>query len=127
MAAQLPIGMDEERVAAMCAALLSLGERAADGLGRGGLEQVSIDGATGSVHLVSAADEAVLVGVASPAARTGLVLFEMRRVARVVADILASPSMSSAVQMPVFAGARPAEAAPEVARVEAAPLSPGWG
>ena len=34
MASALPVGMDEDRVAAMSAALLSLGERAAEGLGR---------------------------------------------------------------------------------------------
>ena len=47
MASVLPDGMNEDRVAAMSAALLSLGERAADGLGRGGLAQVSIEGEDG--------------------------------------------------------------------------------
>ncbi|HVE31202.1 MAG TPA: roadblock/LC7 domain-containing protein [Mycobacteriales bacterium] len=56
MAAQLPAGMDEDRVAAMSAALLSLGERAAEGLGRGTLSQVYIEGENGTVFLISADD-----------------------------------------------------------------------
>ena len=59
MASALPATMDEDRVAAMSAALLSLGERAAEGLGRGGLNQVYIEGEYGTVFLVSADDEAV--------------------------------------------------------------------
>lgn len=81
MASALPEGMNEDRVAAMSAALLSLGERAADGLGRGGLAQVSIEGEDGSVHLLAAGEEAVLVAVAEAGAKAGLVLFELRRTA----------------------------------------------
>lgn len=81
MASSLPDGMNEDRVAAMSAALLSLGERAADGLGRGGLAQVSIEGEDGSVHLLAAGEEAVLVAVAAAGAKAGLVLFELRRTA----------------------------------------------
>lgn len=88
MASALPVTMDEERVAAMSAALLSLGEQAAAGLGRGALTQVYVEGEAGTVFLVSAEDEAVLVAVASRGAKTGLVLFEARRTARAVADIL---------------------------------------
>ena len=47
----------------MSAALLSLGERAAQGLGRGELSQVYIEGDAGTVFLISADDEAVLVAV----------------------------------------------------------------
>ena len=69
MASALPAGMDEDRVAAMSAALLSLGERAAQGLGRGELSQVYIEGETGTVYLVSVDDEAVLVAVAAKGAK----------------------------------------------------------
>src|SRR5664279_3101849 len=60
MASALPAGMDEDRVAAMSAALLSLGERAAENFGRGSLTQVYVEGENGTVFLVSADDEAVL-------------------------------------------------------------------
>ena len=88
MASALPQGMDEDRVAAMSAALLSLGERAAQGLGRGELSQVYIEGDAGTVFLVSADDEAVLVAVAAKGAKVGLMLFEVRRAAAAVGAAL---------------------------------------
>ena len=88
MAAALPPGMDEDRVAAMSAALLSLGERAAEGLGRGLLSQVYVEGEDGTVYLISADDEAVLVAVAAKGAKTGLMLFEVRRAAAAVGEAL---------------------------------------
>jgi len=76
MASALPLGMDEDRVAAMSAALLSLGEKAAQGLGRGDLSQVYVEGESGTVFLVSCDEEAVLVAVAAagPAAQLAAAL-----------------------------------------------------
>ena len=88
MASALPATMDEDRVAAMSASLLSLGERAAEGLGRGGLNQVYIEGDSGTVFLVSAEDEAVLVAVAAAGAKVGMMLYEVRRAAENVAEVL---------------------------------------
>lgn len=88
MAAALPDGMDEDRVAAMSAALLSLGERAAQGLGRGELSQVYVEGESGTVFLVSADDEAVLVAVGARGAKVGLLLFEVRHAAAAVGETL---------------------------------------
>ena len=88
MAAALPSGMDEDRVAAMSAALLSLGERATVGLGRGELSQVFIEGEEGTVFLVSAENEAVLVAVAAKGAKTGMMLYEVKRAAAEVATVL---------------------------------------
>src|SRR4051794_7630027 len=88
MASALPQSMDEDRVAAMSAALLSLGERAAQGLGRGELSQVYIEGDSGTVFLVSADNEAVLVAVAAQGAKVGMMLYEVRRAAAAVADAL---------------------------------------
>jgi uncharacterized protein len=88
MASALPASMDEDRVAAMSAALLSLGERAAQGLGRGELSQVYIEGETGTVFLISADNEAVLVAVAEQGAKVGLMLYEVKRAAAAVADVL---------------------------------------
>lgn len=88
MASALPSGMDEDRVAAMSAALLSLGEKAAQGLGRGDLSQVYVEGETGTVFLVSCRDEAVLVAVAAAGAKAGLMLFEVRRAAGAIGTVL---------------------------------------
>lgn len=88
MASALPAAMDEDRVAAMSAALLSLGERAAVGLGRGELSQIYIEGSQGTVFLVSAQDEGVLVAVTAPGAKVGMMLYEVRLAAARVADVL---------------------------------------
>ena len=97
MASALPATMDEDRVAAMSAALLSLGERAAEGLGRGALSQVYIEGEHGTVYLVSADDEAVLVAVASRGAKAGMMLYEVRRAAAAVADVLRQEAAEAVV------------------------------
>jgi predicted regulator of Ras-like GTPase activity (Roadblock/LC7/MglB family) len=96
MASALPATMDEDRVAAMSAALLSLGERAAEGLGRGALNQVFIEGEHGTVFLVSADDEAVLVAVAAKSAKVGMMLYEVRRVAATVAAVLRAEEVEPA-------------------------------
>jgi uncharacterized protein len=112
MASALPVTMDEDRVAAMSAALLSLGERAAEGLGRGSLNQVYIEGDSGTVFLVSADDEAVLVAVAAKAAKVGMMLYEVRRAAEAVADVLrADPVNPVSTPEPVLAAVPPAEPA----------------
>jgi len=112
MASALPAGMDEDRVAAMSAALLSLGERAAQGLGRGELSQVYVEGDNGTVFLVSADDEAVLVAVGRRGAKVGLMLFEVKQAAEAVANSLRIEHEST--QPPLVAVAPvPEEAAPE--------------
>ncbi|MDQ3646316.1 MAG: roadblock/LC7 domain-containing protein [Actinomycetota bacterium] len=88
IASVLPSYVEEDRLAAMSAALLTLGERAASGLGKGGLGQVFVEGSNGHVVLMSAGEEAVLVAMTSTAAKVGLILFEMRQTsARVIAAL----------------------------------------
>lgn len=79
IASALPDGVEEDRVAAMSAAMLSLGERIAAELGRGSLEQVYIKGLQGYVILMSIGDEAVLTGLAQEQAKLGLIFLDMRR------------------------------------------------
>lgn len=88
MAAALPAGMQSDRVGAMSAAILGLGERAAAELGRGHLSQVFIEGEDGYVLLVAAGSRAVLTVMASAQAKLGLVLYDMKTAAAQVAEIL---------------------------------------
>ena len=88
MASALPAGMEPDRVGAMSAAILGLGERAAAELGRGQLSQVIVEGAGGYVLLLAAGSYAVLTAIADRDAKLGLVLYEMRFTARRVADVL---------------------------------------
>jgi predicted regulator of Ras-like GTPase activity (Roadblock/LC7/MglB family) len=79
IASALPQGVEEDRVAAMSAAMLSLGERIAAELGRGSLEQVYIKGSNGYVLLMSVAEDAVLTALARENAKLGLLLLDMCR------------------------------------------------
>ena len=82
MASALPAAAEEDRVSAMSAAMLSLGERIAGELGRGGLDQVYIHGNGGYVLLRAIGNQAVLTVLAREQARLGLVLLEMNRAAQ---------------------------------------------
>ena len=81
MASALPSEVEEDRVSAMSAAMLSLGERIAGELGRGHLKQVYIRGDKGYVLLTAIGEEAVLTALARENAKLGLVFLEMRRAA----------------------------------------------
>ncbi len=88
IASALPAGVEEDRVAAMSAAMLSLGERIASELGRGGLDEVYVKGERGYVILTAVGEDAVLTVMARAGAKLGLVFLEMRRAAEELADIL---------------------------------------
>jgi predicted regulator of Ras-like GTPase activity (Roadblock/LC7/MglB family) len=88
IASALPSGVEEDRVSAMSAAMLSLGERIASELGRGVLSQVYIRGDSGFVILMSAGEEAVLTALADQEARLGLIFLEMRRAADDLAKLV---------------------------------------
>ncbi|MGD2161609.1 MAG: roadblock/LC7 domain-containing protein [Anaerolineales bacterium] len=79
IAAALPTDVEEDRVAAMSAAMLSLGERIAGELGRGYLDEVYIHGDGGYVLLTAIGTDAVLTVLARKQAKLGLVFLEMRR------------------------------------------------
>jgi predicted regulator of Ras-like GTPase activity (Roadblock/LC7/MglB family) len=81
IASALPSGVEEDRVSAMSAAMLSLGERIVGELRRGGLDQVYVKGAGGYVLLAAVGTEAVLTVMARSTAKLGLVFLEMRRAA----------------------------------------------
>src|SRR3989304_960942 len=70
MASSLPAGVEEGRVSAMSAAMLSLGERIAGELGRGILDEVYIHGNGGYGILMSVGPDAVLPGLAPARAQT---------------------------------------------------------
>lgn len=88
MASALPEGMQEDRVGAMSAAILGLGERAAAELGRGQLSQVFIEGEGGYVLLIAAGGRAVLTCLADMDAKLGLVLYDMKAAAESIGEIL---------------------------------------
>jgi hypothetical protein len=88
IASALPQGVEEDRVSAMTAAMLSLGERIATELGRGVLDQVYIKGENGYVILMSIGEEAVLTTLAREEAKLGLIFLDMRRATEDLAKLI---------------------------------------
>jgi predicted regulator of Ras-like GTPase activity (Roadblock/LC7/MglB family) len=88
IASALPRNVEEDRVAAMSAAMLSLGERISNELGRGNLDQVYIRGNSGFVVLMSVGEEAVLTVLAREQAKLGLLFLDMRRTVDDLAKLL---------------------------------------
>ena len=88
IASALPTDVEEDRVSAMSAAMLSLGERIATELNRGVLDQVYIHGDDGYVILSAIGTEAVLTALAQEKAKLGLVFLEMRRAADDLAKLI---------------------------------------
>ncbi|MEN8172541.1 MAG: roadblock/LC7 domain-containing protein [Chloroflexota bacterium] len=79
MASALPDDVEEDRVSAMSAAMLSLGERIAAELSRGMLEQVYIRGDQGYVLLSAVGEDAVLTVLVREDAKLGLIFMLIRR------------------------------------------------
>ena len=88
MAALLPSSMDEDRVGAMSAALLSLGDRTARELARGSLEQVLIKGDHGYILMTHAGEDAVLTVLAKSQAKLGLIFLDVKRAADSVSKVI---------------------------------------
>lgn len=88
IASSLPQGVEEDRVSAMSAAMLSLGERIAGELGRGMLDEVYVRGERGYVILRAVGEEAVLTVLARQQAKLGLLFLDMRRAADEFSTIL---------------------------------------
>jgi hypothetical protein len=88
IAALMPSELDEERIGAMSAAMLSLGDRTAQELSRGALEQVMIKGSSGYVLMTGAGDEAMLTVMAKPKAKLGLIFLDVKRAAERIAKLV---------------------------------------
>ena len=81
IASSLPQGLEEERIAAMSAALLAMGERIAVELERGDLEQLYVKGKDGYFLSKHAGPHAVLIAMARQNAKLGLIFFDLNKAA----------------------------------------------
>lgn len=89
IASELPHSVEENRVAAMAAAMLALGEQTTVEFEHGGLRRVFVEGETGTTIIMSAGPDAVLSAVARKDAKLGLVFLQMERAAEVVRHAMA--------------------------------------
>ena len=79
LATNLPESMDEERVAAISAAMLSLAERISNELERGDVERVFVEGDLGYGILTNCGEDAVLLVLAGKAAKQGMLLLAIKK------------------------------------------------
>ncbi len=88
IASILPATLDEDRVGAMNAAMLTLGDRSAHELNRGDLEQVMVKGENGYILMAYAGPDAVLSVLASASAKLGLIFLDAKRAAENIEKVL---------------------------------------
>ena len=86
LAAVLQHDIDHDRLGAMCASLLSLGDKTSSELQRGKLKQVLIEGENGCVLMVQIGPRAVLAVVSRPTSKLGVVFNEARKIAREIEE-----------------------------------------
>ncbi|MGG6269792.1 roadblock/LC7 domain-containing protein [Leptolyngbya sp. AN03gr2] len=79
LASSLPTSMDEERVAAMSAAILSMGERIGLELTRGAIERIYVDGEQGPCILTNCGEDAVFLVLATKQSKQGILALEIKR------------------------------------------------
>ncbi len=88
IASDLPNTIEEQRVAAMAAAMLALGEQTTHEFEQGTLQRIFIEGQTGHVLVVNAGPDALLSVIARKDAKLGLVFLQMQRAAERVRHAL---------------------------------------
>lgn len=79
LASVLPNAMDDEKVSAMSAAMLSLGERIGSELSRGSIDRIYVEGDRGYGVLTNCGDDAVLLVLANQSVKQGLLMLEIKR------------------------------------------------
>ena len=87
ISAALPQDVDETRIAAMTANLLSLSEMAIIEMGKGDFDQLFIKGSEGYLLVMQAGPDMVLIVSTTKDARLGLILLESRRTCERIAQI----------------------------------------
>ncbi len=88
IASALPQGIDETRIAAMTAALLSLSERAIIEMAKGDFDQLYIKGSNGYLLVMQAGPNAVLTVSTTKEVRLGLILLDCRRTCEKIAQLI---------------------------------------
>lgn len=84
----LPNGLDDVRIAAMTAAMLSLGERAVMETGKGEMSRILVEGNEGYLISIQSGDKAVLTVSANRTVKLGLIFLDMKQTAQKIAEIL---------------------------------------
>ncbi|MFX1278518.1 MAG: roadblock/LC7 domain-containing protein [Promethearchaeota archaeon] len=88
IASALPQGIDETRIAAMTAALLSLAERSVIEMEKGEFEQLYVRGNEGYLLVLQAGPNAVLTVSTTKDVRLGLIFLDCKRTTEKIARLI---------------------------------------
>lgn len=88
IASALPQGIDETRIAAMTAAILSLGERAIHEMQKGQFDQIYVKGTDGYLLVLAAGPNAVLTVSTTKDVRLGLIFLDCKRTCEKIAQLI---------------------------------------
>ena len=90
MASRLPADVEEDRIGAMSAALLSLGDRTVSELDKGEIQQVIVKGSAGYTVLMKVGQDAdaVLGCMTNEKVKLGLLFLEMKRAADTIGQYI---------------------------------------
>jgi predicted regulator of Ras-like GTPase activity (Roadblock/LC7/MglB family) len=91
IASLLPAEVEEERMAAISAAMLALGVKTSAALRKGTLHQVFIRSEDGYIAVVNAGGEAALSVMSRKNSQLGLLFMEMKRTAARIGSLLSQP------------------------------------
>ena len=88
IASALPQGVDETRIAAMTAALLSLAERSVIEMEKGEFDQLYVKGSDGYLLVLQAGPNAVLTVSTTKDVRLGLIFLDCKRTCERIAKLI---------------------------------------
>jgi len=88
IASRLPGEVEEDRVGAMGAAILSISTRSGDELDRGEMLRILIEGTNGYLLIRSIGDVAILVALVDKKVRLGMLFYECKQCIEKLTEIL---------------------------------------
>lgn len=88
IASRLPDQVEEDRVGAMGAAILSISSRSGEELARGGMRRVLIEGDLGYILIRSISEDAILVALVGKEVRLGMLFYECKKCIEKLSEIL---------------------------------------
>jgi len=88
IASALPQGVDETRIAAMTAALLSLAERSVIEMDKGEFDQLYVKGSDGYLLVLQAGSNAVLTVSTTKDVKLGLIFLDCKRTCEKIAKLI---------------------------------------
>ena len=88
IASRLPDQVEEDRIGAMGAAILSISARSGEELARGDMERVLIEGDSGYILIRSIGEDAILVALIEKEVRLGMLFYEAKNCIAQLKEIL---------------------------------------